>query len=203
MIELIVATKNKGKAKEFQEIFQPLGFEVKTLLDFPDVPDIEETGTTFSENAVLKAKGIAGHFNRIVAADDSGLIVDALGGKPGIFSARYAGPQKDDEANIQKVLSELKDVPDEKRTARFHCSLALVIPGRQPVVFEGTCEGKILREKRGNNGFGYDPVFYVPSLGKTMAELTPEQKNKISHRRQAINKLYQWLKNEFAKGEII
>ena len=173
---------------------------VKTLLDYPDAPNIAETGDTFKMNALLKAEGISHYFRKTVIADDSGLIVDALDGRPGVFSARYAGEEKNDDANIEKVLAELQGVPWEKRTARFHCSLALVIPGKHPVTFEGTCEGFILDEKRGENGFGYDPIFYVPEYGKTMAELPPEEKNKISHRAHAIRKLKKWMETVIEKG---
>lgn len=202
MKEIIVATKNKGKTKEFAEMFQPLGFTVKTLLDFPDAPDIEETGETFAENAVLKAKGISEYFNKIVIADDSGLCVDALDGKPGVYSARYAGEGKDDEANLQKVLQELKGVPYEERTAHFHCTLALVIPGKEPVIVEGKVEGYIIDEKRGENGFGYDPIFYVPEYGKTTAEMSSDEKNKISHRGRALEKLNEWVKQAIETGEL-
>lgn len=202
MKEIIVATKNKGKTKEFAEMFQPLGFTVKTLLDFPDAPDIEETGETFAENAVLKAKGISEYFNKIVIADDSGLCVDALDGKPGVYSARYAGEGKDDEANLQKVLQELKGVPYEERTAHFHCTLALVIPGKEPVIVEGKVEGYIIDEKRGENGFGYDPIFYVPEYGKTTAEMSSDEKNKISHRGRALEKLNEWVKHAIETGEL-
>lgn len=193
MRELIIATKNVGKVKEFAEIFEPLGFKVKTLLDFPNAPEIEETGVTFEENALLKAKGIANLLHKMVLADDSGLVIDALDGRPGVYSARYAGVDKNDEANIKKVLDEMKGVPTEKRTALFHCTLALVIPNKKSVIINGKCEGMILTEKRGDKGFGYDPIFYVPSLGKTMAEMTPEEKNQISHRGDAIRKLHKWI----------
>ncbi|WP_033828263.1 XTP/dITP diphosphatase [Bacillus andreraoultii] len=193
MRELIIATKNVGKVKEFAEIFEPLGFKVKTLLDFPNAPEIEETGVTFEENALLKAKGIANLLHKMVLADDSGLVIDALDGRPGVYSARYAGVDKNDEANIKKVLDEMKGVPTEKRTAHFHCTLALVIPNKKSVIINGKCEGMILTEKRGDKGFGYDPIFYVPSLGKTMAEMTPEEKNQISHRGDAIRKLHKWI----------
>jgi XTP/dITP diphosphohydrolase len=203
MEELIIATKNKGKAKEFVELFEPLGFRVKTLLDYPDAPDIEETGETFEENALLKAAGISNIFQKIVIADDSGLVIDALDGRPGVYSARYAGTNKDDEANIQKVLFEMKDVPEEKRTAHFHCTLALVVPGKDPVIVEGTCNGLILTEKRGNNGFGYDPIFYLPHLKKTMAEMTSEEKNQISHRGNAIRKLYEHVQEAMERGDFL
>ncbi|AWI13037.1 XTP/dITP diphosphatase [Caldifermentibacillus hisashii] len=203
MEELIIATKNKGKAKEFAELFEPLGFRVKTLLDYPDAPDIEETGKTFEENALLKAVGISNIFQKIVIADDSGLVIDALDGRPGVYSARYAGTDKDDEANIQKVLFEMKDVPEEKRTAHFHCTLALVVPGKDPVMVEGACNGLILTEKRGNNGFGYDPIFYLPHLKKTMAEITSEEKNRISHRGNAIRKLYEHVQEAMERGDFL
>lgn len=203
MKEIIIATKNKGKAKEFAELFGPLGFKVKTLLDYPDAPDIEETGKTFTENALLKAQGIAKLYQKIVIADDSGLVIDALNGRPGVYSARYAGEEKNDKANIQKVLSEMKDIPHDKRTAHFHCTLALVQPGTAPITVDGICEGLILTEKRGNNGFGYDPIFYVPQLDKTMAEMTPEEKNKISHRGNAIRALYEIIQEAMKKGEFL
>lgn len=203
MEELIIATKNKGKAKEFEELFEPLGFRVKTLLDYPDAPDIEEKGKTFEENALLKAVGISNIFQKIVIADDSGLVIDALDGRPGVYSARYAGTDKDDEANIQKVLFEMKDVPEEKRTAHFHCTLALVVPGKDPIIVEGTCNGLILTEKRGNNGFGYDPIFYLPHLKKTMAEITSEEKNRISHRGNAIRKLYEHVQEAMERGDFL
>lgn len=202
MKEIIVATKNKGKVKEFEEMFHKLGFTVKTLLDYPDAPDIEETGETFTENALLKAQGISDYLNKIVIADDSGLCVNALDGKPGVYSARYAGMEKNDEANLQKVLQELKDVPYEKRTAHFHCTLALVIPGKEPVIFDGRLDGYIIDEKRGENGFGYDPIFFVPEYGKTTAEMMPEEKNKISHRGRALEKLNEWVKQAVESGEL-
>lgn len=202
MKEIIIATKNPGKAKEFIEIFGPYGFEVKTLLDYPDAPDVEETGTTFVENAILKAEAISNLFSKTVIADDSGLSIDALEGRPGVYSARYAGLDKDDQANIDKVLAELRGVPTEKRTARFHCTLALKAPGQDPVTFDGTCEGVILSEQRGNNGFGYDPIFFVPEMDKTMAEMSGEEKHRISHRGNAIRLLRKWIEKQASEGEI-
>ncbi|PLR98066.1 XTP/dITP diphosphatase [Bacillus sp. T33-2] len=189
MKEVIIATKNKGKAKEFERIFQPKGFSVKTLLDFPEIDEVEETGTTFKENAILKAETVSKVLGKMVIADDSGLEVDALEGRPGVYSARYAGIEKNDEANIDKVLDELRNVPQEERSARFCCALAVAAPGAETITVFGTCEGKILAERRGTHGFGYDPVFLVSETGKTMAELLPEEKNKISHRAKAIEKL--------------
>jgi XTP/dITP diphosphohydrolase len=189
MEEVIIATKNSGKAKEFERIFQAKGILVKTLLDFPVIEDVEETGTTFEENAKIKSETIANLLGKMVIADDSGLEVDALDGRPGVYSARYAGPQKNDEDNIDKVLAELNGVPENERTARFRCVLAVSQPGKKTVTFSGACEGIILTERRGTNGFGYDPIFFVEAKEKAMAELNPEEKNKISHRAMAIKKL--------------
>ncbi|MBS2771631.1 XTP/dITP diphosphatase [Anoxybacillus rupiensis] len=189
MKQVIIATKNTGKAREFEALFNEKGMQVKTLLDFPNCPDVEETGDTFAENARLKAEAMAAYFQQMVIADDSGLSIDALDGRPGVYSARYAGEEKDDQANIAKVLKELKGVPFEQRTARFHCTLAIAIPGRPTAIVEGTCEGYIAEEPKGENGFGYDPIFYVPEKNKTMAELPKEVKNKISHRADALAKL--------------
>jgi len=188
MKQVVIATKNKGKAKDFEALFQPLGFEVVTMFDVAPDMEIEETGTTFEENAVLKAETLAKALNMIVIADDSGLAVDALDGAPGVYSARYAGDH-DDEANIVKVLENLAGVPEEKRTARFMCALAIAGPEMDTTTVFGTCEGVILQEKRGTNGFGYDPIFFIPELGRAMAELTPEEKGAISHRGNAIRKL--------------
>ena len=192
MKQVVIATKNKGKAKDFEALFQPLGYEVVTMFDVAPDMEIEETGTTFEENAILKAETLAKELNMIVIADDSGLVVDALGGEPGVYSARYAGDH-DDEANIVKVLENLADVPAEKRTARFMCALAIAGPEMGTTTVFGTCEGVILDEKRGTNGFGYDPIFFVPELDRSMAQLTPEEKGAISHRGNAIRKLAQAL----------
>ncbi|MCM2531474.1 XTP/dITP diphosphatase [Neobacillus pocheonensis] len=189
MKEVIIATKNPGKAKEFEHIFAPRGIAVRTLLDFPEIPDIEETGTTFEANAILKAEAISRLLNRMVIGDDSGLMVDALEGRPGIYSARYAGEQKNDQENIDKVLLELTGLPVDKRTARFYCALAVAVPTQETFTVSGTCEGRILEERRGTHGFGYDPVFYVPEKGLAMAELSSSEKNKISHRANALKKL--------------
>ncbi|MED3978561.1 XTP/dITP diphosphatase [Priestia megaterium] len=189
MREIIIATKNAGKVKDFETLFSPKGFKVKSLLDFPEIEDVEETGVTFAENAKLKAETISSALNKPVIADDSGLAIDALNGEPGVYSARYAGENKDDNANIEKVLQKLNDVPFEKRTARFHCALAIAVPGKRTEIVEGTCEGRILEEKRGENGFGYDPIFFVEKWNCSMAELTKEQKNQISHRANALQKL--------------
>ena len=188
MKQVVIATKNKGKAKDFEALFTPLGYEVVTMFDVAPDMEIEETGTTFEENAVLKAETLSKALGTIVIADDSGLAVDALDGAPGVYSARYAGDH-DDEANIVKVLENLKGLPVEKRTARFMCALAIAGPELETTTVFGSCEGVILEEKRGTNGFGYDPIFFVPALNRAMAELTPEEKGAISHRGNAIRKL--------------
>ncbi|MBM7691980.1 XTP/dITP diphosphohydrolase [Peribacillus deserti] len=189
MKTVLIATKNKGKAREFESLFALKGYKVLTLLDVPEAPDVEETGSSFEENAVIKAETISSQAGHFVIADDSGLIVDALDGRPGIYSARYAGEEKSDKANLEKVLAELKDVPEAKRTARFYCSLALASPNQETITVSGSVEGIILDEPRGENGFGYDSVFLVKDLGKSMAELTSDEKNQISHRAQALKKL--------------
>ncbi|TQR16159.1 XTP/dITP diphosphatase [Psychrobacillus soli] len=189
MKKIIIATKNKGKAKDFEALFGPLGYEVLTLQDVADDMDVEETGATFEENAVLKATALANHLQTMVIADDSGLEIDALDGRPGIYSARYAGEEKSDEANIDKVLEELKDVKESERSARFVCAIAVASPTREPFTVRGTCEGIIAQERKGTNGFGYDPIFFVPSENKMMAELSAEEKGAISHRGNAINLL--------------
>jgi XTP/dITP diphosphohydrolase len=195
MDTVIIATKNKGKAKEFEKLFLPKGLAVKTLLDYPEIEDVEETGSTFEENAILKAETIANNLGVRVIADDSGLEIDALEGRPGVYSARYAGSEKNDENNIDKVLDELQGVPESERTARFCCALAMAEPGKETVTVFGTCEGRILNERRGTNGFGYDPIFFVETEGKAMAELASDEKNKISHRANAIRKLDDLLNN--------
>ncbi|MBS4194865.1 XTP/dITP diphosphatase [Lederbergia citri] len=187
--QVIIATKNKGKAKEFEELFSALNVETLTLLDLDNAPDVEETGNTFEENATIKAEAISNMTGKIVIADDSGLVIDELDGRPGIYSARYAGEHKNDEENIDKVLLEMKDVPDKKRTARFFCALAVSGPNMDTMVVTGKCEGKILTERKGANGFGYDPIFFAIDPGKPMAELSSEEKNKISHRAAALNNL--------------
>ncbi|MED4203149.1 XTP/dITP diphosphatase [Neobacillus mesonae] len=201
MKEVIIATKNPGKAREFEHIFSPRGIAVKTLLDFPEFPEVEETGTTFEENAILKAEAVSQALNKMVIGDDSGLMIDALEGRPGIYSARYAGEPKNDENNIDKVLSELTGVPAEKRTARFYCALAVAVPGQETFTVSGTCEGRILEERRGTNGFGYDPVFFVPEKGVAMAELSSDEKNKISHRANALMKLDEMLDSLLERAE--
>lgn len=186
---IMIATGNMGKAKEFEKMFAKAGYQIKTMKDFPELPEVQETGQTFEENARLKAETIANILQCPVLADDSGLTVDALGGMPGIYSARFAGEQKSDASNNAKLLHELTDVADENRTAQFHCTLVFAAPQKESLVVEGIWNGHIARIPRGENGFGYDPLFIVDGLEKTSAELTPEEKNEISHRGQAMKKL--------------
>jgi len=193
MKKIILATKNAGKVREFAHLLGQHQVEVLSLLEIGYEAEIEETGTTFEENALIKAQAVAGQLatkeRMIIVADDSGLEVDALGGAPGVYSARYAGAMRDDQANMDKVLQALKAVEDAKRSARFVCALAMIDElGNQRVV-RGTCEGQILRTKRGTNGFGYDQIFYLPKQKKTMAQLAKAEKNVLSHRQQAMNKL--------------
>ncbi|MFD3445416.1 XTP/dITP diphosphatase [Microbacteriaceae bacterium 4G12] len=204
MKQVVIATKNTGKARDFVELFAKFGLEVKTLHDFPHIEEAEETGETFEENAIIKAESLCRQLDQIIIADDSGLIVDALQGKPGVRSARYAGEQKDDQANIQKVLEELNGVPENKRKARFYCALAVAFPeeNKKTVIVNGTCEGTITEQPRGDNGFGYDPIFYVEHLKRTMAELSAEEKNEISHRAHALRKLKEKIPAWFLDDEL-
>lgn len=193
MKQLLIATNNKGKAKDFEALFNPLGVSVMTLNDLEETIDVEETGTTFEENAILKAEEVAKLLGVMVIADDSGLEVDALDGAPGVYSARYAGLEKNDEANIDKVLKGLTGVSEENRTARFRCVLAVAGPDMETVTFSGSCEGSILHERKGTNGFGYDPIFYTPAKGCAMGELSADEKGEISHRGAALAQLKEHL----------
>lgn len=186
---LIIATKNSGKAKEFEYLFEKRGFQIKTLLDFPELDDVEETGTTFEANALLKAETIANELNTLVIADDSGLCVDALGGMPGVYSARFAGEQKKDSSNNAKLLAELGELDSHDRKAAFHCALAVAYPGKDSLVVFGKVDGEIASYPMGDHGFGYDPLFYLSEYDKTMAQLSKEEKNKISHRANALKEL--------------
>lgn len=194
---LIVATKNKGKVREFEHAFAPLGLTVRSMFDYPDLPDVVEDGVTFAENAFKKSRAVGDALGLPVLADDSGLCVDALDGSPGVYSARYAGEGAEDEANNLKLLSELERLKQGEDTgqpllspARFVCALSLYDPadGRE-LTAEGAVEGWITSEPAGGGGFGYDPLFYLPQYEKTMAELTLEEKQAISHRGLALRLL--------------
>lgn len=196
---LIVATSNRGKLKEFAAMLEPLGFELASLADYPELAEVVEDGASFAANAQKKAEEISKQLQLPVLADDSGLVVDALAGAPGIYSARYAGDPRSDSRNIEKLLNDLKLVPPAKRAARFVAALALAIPGQETLIVEGTCEGVIATAPAGSEGFGYDPVFYLPERKQMMAELTADEKNKISHRANALQKLTSLLvENSFA-----
>lgn len=184
---IVIATKNKGKLREFRSILAGAYDDIFSLADFDNIPNIEETGLSFRENALIKAKTTSDFLGMDAIGDDSGLVVDALSGAPGIYSARYAGDGASDDDNNEKLLSELKG--EKNRDAKFVCCIALVLVDGTQEFFEGECYGQIIQEKRGESGFGYDPVFYVPQYGKTMAELVPEIKNRISHRGIASEKL--------------
>jgi non-canonical purine NTP pyrophosphatase (RdgB/HAM1 family) len=186
---LVLATKNQGKLREIEAALRMPGLNFKSLRDFPDLPEIVEDGATFLENAQKKARTIGQALRLPVLADDSGLEVDALERAPGIYSARFAGPGASDEANNRKLLEMMREVPEDQRTARFVCLLVLLRPSGESIETRGDCEGLITREPKGDQGFGYDPIFWVASFKKTMAEIPLEIKNRISHRAQALEKM--------------
>lgn len=186
MPTILLATRNPGKLREMQQIAGDAPWHWIDLGDYADVPDAVEDGASFAENARKKALHFAGRTGLLTLADDSGLEVDALGGAPGIHSARYAGQPKDDQRNNHKLIEALRGVPPERRTARFCCSMALARPGEVLAETFGTISGRIIDRPRGCNGFGYDPHFFVPELGCTTAELEPSHKNAISHRSRAL-----------------
>ncbi|ODA41487.1 XTP/dITP diphosphatase [Desulfosporosinus sp. BG] len=185
-MKIVLATQNQGKVRELQELLMDEGIEVLSLADIPDWEDVEETGRTFADNAALKARAAVKKTGLIALADDSGLEVDALDGAPGVYSARFAGEPKDDERNNDKLLHLLETTSDDKRTARFRCALVMATSSGKEYLTEGVVEGQILRQRRGQDGFGYDPIFYLPEYERTMAQLTLTEKNKLSHRAQAF-----------------
>ena len=194
--KIILATSNPGKTKEFNAMLGSV-FEVVSQKDM-NVEEVPETGLSFVENALIKARNAAKHSGLPALADDSGIVVDAINGEPGIYSARYAGPSSKDEENTQKLLNVMSQVSDSERTARFWCSIVYVRHAMDPtpLVIQHGWEGEILREKKGTNGFGYDPIFYVPTHGCSSAELDPAEKNKISHRGLALQELLSILLNK-------
>lgn len=187
-MKIILATQNQGKVRELRELLVNEAIEVLSLLDIPAWEDVEENGVTFADNAALKAREAVWRTGLIALADDSGLEVDALDGAPGVYSARYAGEPKDDERNIDKLLHNLETIPEGQRTARFRCALVVATPFGEEYLTEGAVQGRILTKRRGTDGFGYDPVFYLPEFARTMAELTLTEKNTLSHRAQAFRK---------------
>lgn len=198
--KILLATSNRGKIKEITHILEGLDLELVTLDDYPGLQLPPEYGSTFRENALIKARAASAKAGVAALADDSGLEVDFLGGRPGIYSARYAGAEASDRDNWLKLLKELEGVPVEKRTARFRCVVALVWTGGVEEFYEGSLEGVIASEPKGTNGFGYDPVFFIPGTGKTAAELTPNEKNLLSHRAKALEKLKNSLEKRYKKS---
>lgn len=187
-MEIVLATKNRGKVREVKDLLKNMKIGVSSLFDFPEIPQAEETGRSYRENAGLKASFLASKINKITLADDSGLEVDALDGKPGIHSARFINEEFSDEERNRELLKLLKEIPPSKRTARFRCVIAIAKPAGEIIFCEGICEGVISKSIRGEKGFGYDPVFYVPGYHKTFAEMDMLLKNKISHRGIALHK---------------
>lgn len=188
--QIVLASGNAGKVREINQLLNESGLSIVPQSDF-NVPEAEETGLTFVENAILKARNAAAHTGLPAIADDSGIEVDALKGAPGIYSARFAGKDASDQDNLEKLLTDIQDVPNEERTARFQCLMVYMRHAQDPtpLIFQGTWEGRILHASQGNNGFGYDPVFYVPEQDCSSAELPSDVKNQLSHRGQALKKM--------------
>lgn len=194
MKKIVLASGNKGKLQEFQQLLSSCGFDIVPQSDF-DVPDVEETGLSFVENAIIKARHASQHTGLPAIADDSGLEVDALNGQPGIYSARFSGPHATDQTNNSKLLHELAAMPKHQRSARFQCLLVFMQHATDPtpIICQGSWEGEMLFEGRGTNGFGYDPLFMVPDYNCSSAELEPAVKNRISHRGRAMKALLERL----------
>ena len=193
-MELLLATRNEGKIREIRELLKGCQTSLASLRDYPDSPEVLEDGQSYRDNALKKARFFAKWTEKLTLADDSGLEVDYLKGKPGVLSARYAGNGADDRENNRRLLRELKGVPPEKRGAVFRCVMALVAPWGDEEVVEGECRGRIGSEERGSQGFGYDPLFVIPRYGKTVAELSMAEKNRLSHRGKALRKVRKILK---------
>ena len=193
-MKIVLATHNQGKIREFRKAFAEIGWEALPIAEVSDVAEPEETGTSFKENALLKAHYYAKAVKLPVLSDDSGIIADALGDRPGIYSARYAGVHGDDEANNRKLVEDLKPYTGEDRKGRYVCVVALVWPDGKEITAEGTCEGIIRDFYQGKGGFGYDPLFLYEPLNKTFAEVTEEEKNQISHRARACEKMLEIMK---------
>ena len=196
MMKILFATSNAGKVREVKAIMEEMGIDVISLKDAGIKADVEENGTTFAENALIKAKSIASldvvkDGDTIVLADDSGLVIDALNGEPGIYSARYMGEDTSYDIKNQNLIDRLEGIADEKRSARFVCAMAAVMPDGEEIITTETMEGRIGYEIAGCNGFGYDPIFYLPEYGMTSAQISPEEKNKISHRGKALRGMKQ------------
>ena len=199
MLEVVLATRNRGKIREIEAFLKNENIHVLSLNDFPEVLHVDEEGKTFRDNALRKARYAARLTQKLAIADDSGLEVDALDGHPGVFSARFAGEKATDPQNNDKLLHALRDVPSEKRGASFRCVLVLVEPSGEDTVIEEECRGVILSKKRGQRGFGYDPLFFYPPYDRTFAELTGAEKNRVSHRGKALRRLREVLR-QMAQG---
>jgi XTP/dITP diphosphohydrolase len=195
--KLLLATNNKGKVREYKSMLKDLPFELVSQAELGIKTEVDEVGESLEENARLKATTLARESRLLVLADDSGLEVDALGGEPGRLSARYAGEGASDKDRVSYLLTRLKDVPEGKRSARFRCVIAIAQPDGKVELCSGECEGIITLEPRGKEGFGYDPIFYLPGLGKTMAELTLEEKNRVSHRGRAAREAIKLLRRKY------
>jgi len=195
MLRIVLATNNRDKVREIEQIFAIPDIKLLSLVDFPGAKPVEEDGNTLVENALKKAREISVFTGLPAIADDTGLEVDALGGRPGVYSSRYAGEGATYAQNIEKLLRELTQIPDSQRTARFRCVAAFFSPKLQ-MTEEGALKGVILRERRGESGFGYDPIFFLPELNKSLAEMTMDEKNAISHRGQAFRRLAQRLQTQ-------
>ncbi|MGK2905601.1 MAG: XTP/dITP diphosphatase [Desulfuromonadales bacterium] len=193
MMDLVVATRNAGKLKEICRLLESKNVNVLSLDGFPHAPEVVEDGETFAANAVKKAEAIARAIGMPCLADDSGLVVAALQGRPGVYSARFAGAGADDRSNNRKLLDEMTQVPEEQRQAAFCCTMALCLPGEPTRLFAGRVDGVILNQERGHGGFGYDPLFWLPEFDCSMAELPIDTKNRISHRGQALRQVVDYL----------
>lgn len=202
MADIVLATRNPGKVEELKALLADMDVNVLSLRDFPDMPEIEETGETFAANAEIKATTVARITGRLTLADDSGLEVDALGGRPGVQSARFGGAGASDRDKYLKLLGLLQGVPDEARTARFRAAVCIATPEGETVIVEGACEGVIAREPAGEGGFGYDPVFYIPECGQTMAEVPSDVKNRMSHRAKAMQLAKRVLRQYLSTGHL-
>lgn len=201
--KLLVATTNPGKVREYTQLLSGVPYQITSLNQEGIVSEVEETGDTFEENACIKARAYSSLSGLLTLADDSGLEVDALGGEPGVRSARYGGVEGSDESRVELLLKNLKDVPWEARRGRFRCVIAIASPSGQMQTVSGTVEGIIQYEPKGSNGFGYDPVFHLPHLDRTMAELSLEEKNELSHRSQAARKAAPLLMSMFSDEAIV
>jgi len=193
-LKAVIATKNRGKLKELQNLLADFDLQIVPLDQFDNIGEIEEDGVTFFDNAMKKARTVAERTGLMAIADDSGLEVEALNGRPGVFSARYAGEKASDQENYLKLLQEMKDVPDDKRDAQFRCVIVAYRPDGKWVSAEGICRGRITHAPKGNQGFGYDPIFIPEGDSRTMAQLTQEEKNRISHRGKALLELREKIK---------